>query len=75
MDLHVFNREAQQEWIDTGYPFVKLSAAENVGFEESFTLLEPYSGEEDVSAHKDIVSVRSAEIEKIIRDGSGRYAK
>lgn len=75
MNLHVFDRVAQQEWIDTGYRFVKLSLSEDVGFRDSFTLLEPYSGEADIRVHEDIVPIRSAQIEKIIRNETGRYAK
>lgn len=75
MNLHVFSRAAQQDWINTGYRFVKLSASENVGFQESFTLMEPYFGEEVVRMHPGIVPIQSAKIDQIIREQTGKYAR
>ncbi|WP_423147815.1 hypothetical protein [Rubrolithibacter danxiaensis] len=77
MKLHLFTRDIQQQWIETGYNFVKLTyskdlSSENLG-EHPFTLLEPYLNNDEALESDKVVPVSSPEIDKIIIEKTGMH--
>lgn len=78
MKLEIFDKKAQQQWLDTGYNYIKLTNAENIGLtkeSDPFILVEPYIDNDKAPAYDSVVSISSKTVERIIKEKSGRYYK
>jgi hypothetical protein len=77
MKLRLFTRETQNQWIDTGYNFVKLSNSKDLsehGFtNRSFILLEPYLNNDEALESDKVVPLLSPEIDKIVVEKLGMH--
>lgn len=76
MKLRIFDKKAQQQWLDTGYNYIKLTNAENIGLtkgNDPFTLVEPYTDNDKDLEHDSVVSISSKTIEQIIKEKRGKY--
>lgn len=77
MKLRLFTSQIQQQWLDTGYNYVKLThskdlSADNLG-ERPFILLEPYLNNDEALESDRVVAVSSPQIDEILNDKSGMH--
>jgi len=78
MKLKIFDKKALQQWLDTGYNYIKLTNADNIGLtkeNDSFTLVEPYIGNGKAPEFDSVVPIASKTVEQIIKEKSGKYYK
>jgi|GEM_PF-1140646 len=77
MELRLFTHETKQQWLDTGYNFIKLTNSKDISTnnlgQHPFILLEPYLNNDEALESDRVVPVSSPEIDKIINKESGRY--
>jgi hypothetical protein len=76
MQLRLFTKEMQNEWVREGFDSVKITASDQLSVNndpEPFFLLEPYNNTIDQGDQNIVQNIASDAVEEIILHKTGRY--
>ncbi|HTM65726.1 MAG TPA: hypothetical protein VL093_05375 [Flavipsychrobacter sp.] len=76
MQLRLFTKETQNEWVQEGFDSVKITASDRLSVNNDtnpFFLLEPYNNTIDQGDENIVQNIASDTVEEIILHKTGRH--